>query len=225
MMREPLRDPDPSPGRGGKRRGGALQASSVQSTMEPSHLSCTLAAEEEEGAHGETEAIAIQPKKPVQRMPLLQKTWQKSRRTALLFQSPVFFCPVARSNAPSFCSVSRENLAEVLAMREPLRDPDPCGMISVKSTTSKRASRLPGGSLQCPRQRAHLQTGSCGKPGVRRSEAGDRPLTVPKSPDVSGLSPLCSVGSGFLSSCARPGGRRGLVQTLCPGRAAATFAA
>ncbi|XP_069725922.1 uncharacterized protein [Phaenicophaeus curvirostris] len=59
MMREPLRDPDPCPGRGGKRCGGALQASSVQSIMEPSHLSSTLMAEEE-GAHGETEAIAIQ---------------------------------------------------------------------------------------------------------------------------------------------------------------------
>ncbi|XP_069719185.1 uncharacterized protein [Phaenicophaeus curvirostris] len=45
------------------------------------------------------------------------------------------------------------------------------GMISVKSTTSKRASRLPGGSLQCPRQRAHLQTGSCGKPGARINTA------------------------------------------------------
>ncbi|XP_069721068.1 uncharacterized protein [Phaenicophaeus curvirostris] len=40
---------------------------------------------------GETEAVAIQPKKPVWRKSLLQKTWQKSRRTALLFQSPVFF--------------------------------------------------------------------------------------------------------------------------------------
>ncbi|XP_069724922.1 uncharacterized protein [Phaenicophaeus curvirostris] len=40
---------------------------------------------------GETEAVAIQPKKPVWRKSLLQKTWQKSHRTALLFQSPVFF--------------------------------------------------------------------------------------------------------------------------------------
>ncbi|XP_069737566.1 uncharacterized protein [Phaenicophaeus curvirostris] len=184
MMREPLRDPNPSPGRGGKRRGGALQASSVQSTMEPSHLSSTLMAEEEEGAHGETEAIAIQPRKPVRRMSLLQKTWQKSRRTALLFQSPVFFCPVARSNAPSFCSVSRKNLADVLAMREPLRDPDPSPGRGGEAT------------WRCP-------------PGQQRS----------------GLSPLCGVGSGFLSSCPCPAGRCGLVQTLCPGRAAATFAA
>ncbi|XP_069707735.1 uncharacterized protein [Phaenicophaeus curvirostris] len=166
MMREPLRDPDPSPGRGGKRRGGALQASSVQSTMEPSHLSCTLAAEEEEGAHGETEAIAIQPKKPVRRMPLLQKTWQKSRRTALLFQSP---------------------------QREPGR--------------SVGDERAPAGSRPLPRERGEA-TWRC-PPGQQRL----------------GLSPLCGVGSGFLSSCARPGGRRGLVQTLCPGRAAATFAA
>ncbi|XP_069713233.1 uncharacterized protein [Phaenicophaeus curvirostris] len=139
-----------------------------------------------------------------------------------LAEQPCFFKARVAEPVPQEVA-SRENLAEVLAMREPLRDLDPSpgrggeatwrcppgqqrsaalkrgsqsqprkrqrqlcragwvsklykrgcgsGMISVKSTASKRASRLPGGSLQRLRQRAHLQTGSCGKPGARINTA------------------------------------------------------
>ncbi|XP_069713234.1 uncharacterized protein [Phaenicophaeus curvirostris] len=100
-----------------------------------------------------------------------------------LAEQPCFFKARVAEPVPQEVA-SRENLAEVLAMREPLRDLDPSPGRGGEAT------------WRCP-------------PGQQRS----------------GLSPLCSVGSGFLSSCARPGGRRGLVQTLCPGRAAATFAA
>ncbi|XP_053935707.1 uncharacterized protein LOC128853626 [Cuculus canorus] len=51
---------------------------------------------EEEGDHGKMEAVDIQPEKPVWRVSLLQKIWQKSCGTALLFQSLVFFCLLSR---------------------------------------------------------------------------------------------------------------------------------
>ncbi|XP_069737563.1 uncharacterized protein [Phaenicophaeus curvirostris] len=214
MMREPLRDPNPSPGRGGKRRGGALQASSVQSTMEPSHLSSTLMAEEEEGAHGETEAIAIQvrgetssqhsPENQSGECPCCRKPGKSLAEQPCFFKARyssvpsqgvtvIFSClllPPQRLSSslsgaePVPQEVARKNLADVLAMREPLRDPDPSPGRGGEAT------------WRCP-------------PGQQRS----------------GLSPLCGVGSGFLSSCPCPAGRCGLVQTLCPGRAAATFAA
>ncbi|XP_069725921.1 uncharacterized protein [Phaenicophaeus curvirostris] len=213
MMREPLRDPDPCPGRGGKRCGGALQASSVQSIMEPSHLSSTLMAEEE-GAHGETEAIAIQvtgetssqhsPENQSRERPCCRKPGKSLAEQPCFFKARyssvpsqgvtvIFSCLLLPPQRLSYSlsvaepvpqEVARKNLADVLAMREPLWDPDPSPGRGGEAT------------WRCP-------------PGQQRS----------------GLSPLCGVGSGFLSSCAHPAGRRGLVQTLCPGRAAATFAA
>ncbi|XP_069716478.1 uncharacterized protein [Phaenicophaeus curvirostris] len=81
------------------------------------------------------------------------------------------------------------------------------GMISVKSTTSKRASRLPGGSLQCPRQRAHLQTGaSCllrtDDPPQSHSPAAS--FTLVKTASVCFLLALIAV---FTGSCGKPGAR------------------
>ncbi|XP_069719287.1 uncharacterized protein [Phaenicophaeus curvirostris] len=126
----------PLPRERGKRRGGAVQASSVLSTMEPSHLSHTLAVEEEEGAHGETEAIAIQPKKPVQ-------SCRKPGKS--LAEQPCFF------------KARRKNLAEVLAMREPLRDPD------------HSPGRRGEATRRCPP--GQQRSGSRGKPGVRINTA------------------------------------------------------
>ncbi|XP_069713232.1 uncharacterized protein [Phaenicophaeus curvirostris] len=174
-----------------------------------------------------------------------------------LAEQPCFF--KARVAEPVPQEVARENLAEVLAMREPLRDLDPSpgrggeatwrcppgqqrsaalkrgsqsqprkrqrqlcragwvsklykrgcgsGMISVKSTASKRASRLPGGSLQRLRQRAHLQTGaSCllhtDDPPPTNSPAAS--FTLVKTASVCFLLALIAV---FTGSCGKPGAR------------------
>ncbi|XP_069716484.1 uncharacterized protein [Phaenicophaeus curvirostris] len=213
MMREPLRDPDPSPGRGGKRRGGALQASSVQSTMEPSHLSCTLAAEEEEGAHGETEAIAIQQREPGrsvgdERAPAGSRPLPRERGEA------TWRCPPGQQRLAALKRGSQSQprkrqrqLCQAGWVSKLYKRGCGSGMISVKSTTSKRASRLPGGSLQCPRQRAHLQTGaSCllrtDDPPQSHSPAAS--FTLVKTASVCFLLALIAV---FTGSCGKPGAR------------------